>query len=393
MRLIAAIMLLLSLYLGAVCAKPTSSIAPSPTTTEAEAVLGKDVAKDVEKENKLVNDEKAIARLNTIANDIAPFTQRPGVKYTCKILDSDAINAMAIPGGIIYVTKGLLAAVETDHELAGVLAHEIAHNSCMHLKKLGDKEQKGTLWQLASVLASIYVGNTANHGNNDNTMSSMQMLAMSQMVKEAVINGYTIELELDADLNAIDYLYKTKKYSPVGLYSVMLGFRQMEAFQGPSNLGYIQNHPNPQERLRVIKQRLEKLKFPINVWCVVNFTATVEAPAKDAAGYTLKLGNAAIFKYLAASGEQDAQARAAEAAQAINARLTIQDDEIQRFDITAKKNKDDNGVSIRIRNVPVMTLIPADLPQDATSTLAELSAQIVLKMQQSIANEQMKRGM
>ena len=66
----------------------------------------------------------------------------PGVAYVCKVLDTKAINAMSIPGGTVYVTKGLLDAVESDHELAGVLAHEIAHYSLYHVRRMIKKKKK-----------------------------------------------------------------------------------------------------------------------------------------------------------------------------------------------------------------------------------------------------------
>ena len=130
----------------------------SPTaTTPAEAELGKKVCAQIEKAYKLVKDEKAVQRVTTIANNIAPYTQRPDVVYKCKVLNSSEINAESIPGGNIYITKGLLDAVESDDELAGVLAHEIAHNSLYHVKKEMEKQSRANVGQVLALLASVYI--------------------------------------------------------------------------------------------------------------------------------------------------------------------------------------------------------------------------------------------
>ncbi len=135
------------------------SRALSPTaTTPAETALGKKTCELIEKEYHLVKDEKAIARLNTIANNIAPYTQRPDVVYQVKILDTPGINAKSIPGGYIYVTKGLLDAVESDDELAGVLAHEIGHNSLYHVKKMAERDKKASINQIVAILLSARIG-------------------------------------------------------------------------------------------------------------------------------------------------------------------------------------------------------------------------------------------
>ncbi|HEX2949993.1 MAG TPA: hypothetical protein VHV83_10585, partial [Armatimonadota bacterium] len=82
-------------------APPATPAHKSTATTPAEEELGKKTAEQIEKDVKLIKDDKTIAKLEAITAAIAPYTQRPDVVYHCKIMDTSEINAMAIPGGII----------------------------------------------------------------------------------------------------------------------------------------------------------------------------------------------------------------------------------------------------------------------------------------------------
>jgi len=352
-------------------------------TTSAEAALGKHTAEEIEKEFKLVADPVMLAKLNAMAAEIAPFTQRPDVVYTCKILDTDALNAMAIPGGTIYFTKGLLKAVESDHEIAGVMAHEIAHNSLYHSKKMLEREKGASLAQIASVLAAIYVDST--HPNSE--VSPIEFLSMSEMVKQSLLNGYSVELEIEADRNAIDYLSRLKKYDPVGLYSVILGFRKMEKFQPQAEMGYLQTHPCPEERKVRMEKRFAELHIPINIWNVVDFRASVTLPAEGERGYTLKLGDVQVITFNTADSGHDVAVRAQEAANAINRRLTQA--EIHQFDVDV--DHFDGHVYVRIRHIPVFTLTQADADASGVS-LDALGARTKQSIKEAIWREMAKRN-
>ena len=353
---------------------------PFTGTTRAEAELGKHTSEEIEKEVKLVMDEKAIAHLNDIAATIAPFTQRPDVVYSCKILDTGELNAESIPGGTIYVTKGLLDAVESDHELAGVLAHEIAHNSLHHAQKLMEHERNASMVQVASMLAMIYM-------NRDENVPAADLLTMSELVKEALVNGYTIELEAQADANGVDYLAQTKKYDPVGLYSVILGFEQIELHHPEMQMGYLKTHPYSDERRKALEKKLADMHIPINLWNVVNFRASVILPKKNDTGYVLRLGDVNCFTFEAGNDGQDAATRAAAAAASINHRL--QAAYIQQYDVGADQH--DDLLNITFRGVPVLTLTKADATA-ANLKLDTLGAYVVANIKTALWHEHVKRA-
>ena len=358
--------LMLALVLCGLFALPARADGPPPGTTKAEAELGKKTAEQIEKDYKLVEDEAALKRLTEIVNAITPVTQRPQVVYTAKILDIGELNAMVIPGGTIYVTKGLMGAVESDDELAGVLAHEIAHNALCHAEKMMKREMSFSLAQLATVIAAVYAARSSD-------ISTGELLTMSELVKRSLLNGYSVEMEIEADAQALDYLYKLKQYNPLGLYSVIVGFEQMERHRPQIKMGYMKTHPYSDERKELLKKKLEKLDIPINLWQVVGFRAKVTEPKEGEKGYTVRLGAVDLLTLTEPNGDRDAKTRADDAANAINRRLMR--DYIQIYDVEVAKI--DGKTLLRMRRIPVLTLTEADAKAAGLSldALANLTLQ------------------
>jgi len=352
----------------------------SPTaTTPAETALGKKTCELIEKECKLVKDEKAIARLNTIASNIVPYTQRPDVVYQCKILDTPGINAESIPGGYIYVTKGLLDAVESDDELAGVLAHEISHNSLYHVKKMAEREKKASINQIAAIALSALA--------TRNFADPAQIAVMSMYVKTAVMNGYSIDIEEEADKNGMRYLSHQHLYEPSGMLSVMLGFQQMENTHPKINYGCFQDHPGSADRVSYLEKEMKELGIKPDLWRVVKFRASM-APVEDGKkGYTVLLGATCVFTFTASDGNQDARARALGTVDAINTCLNKAF--VQQSDIVL----DYTGATavISMPNDPVLTITKADT--DASGrTLEYLAYGAKAGLRDAIMQEKMKRG-
>ena len=99
-----------------------------PFSPEYEKRVGEETAAQVEATYERYKDEETQAKVDAMATEIAAASARPEVTYDVRLIDTDEVNAFSIPGGFVYVTKGLLDEVQSDDELAGVLSHEIAHN-------------------------------------------------------------------------------------------------------------------------------------------------------------------------------------------------------------------------------------------------------------------------
>lgn len=371
--------LMLALALCGLFVLPALAGAPPPGTTKAEEELGRKTAERIEKDYKLVQDEAALKRLNDIVTAIAPVTQRPQVVYTPKILDTGELNAMVIPGGTIYVTKGLMNAVESDDELAGVLAHEIAHNAMCHAEIMMKREARLSMTQLVAVIATVYAAQSSD-------ISTGEVLTMSELVKRSLLNGYNVAMEIEADAQGVEYLYKLKKYNPLGLYSVIMGFEQMERHSPQINMGYLKTHPYSDERKVLLNKQLAKLDIPINLWQVVGFRAKVTEPAEGEKGYTVRLGAVDLLTFTEPDGDRDAKTRANDTAAAINRRLLR--DYIQLYDVEVAKI--DGKTLLRMRRIPVLTLTDADAKAAGLSldALANLTLQ---RAQSAIWQEVVKR--
>jgi Zn-dependent protease with chaperone function len=361
-------------------AAPVVPATPATATTPAEAELGAKVAEQIEKHYKLIDDKPMLARLNDIAVTIAALSDRPDVVYTVRILDSSETNAMCIPGGMVYVTKGLLLAVESDHELAAVLAHEIAHNARYHSRRMLEKTKDHRLVNLAVIVAAVYLGRTSD-------VSPGGMVVMSDLVLQALENGYSQELEAEADNSAFEYLSKSARYDPLGLYSVLLGFRQMARSRPDFNPGYLKTHPDPDMRCALQEQRLKEANISINLWRVVDFRAEVLPPAEGKTEYVVKLGTATVATYAAPLGGRAPADRAADGAEAINRRLRR--DFVQQYDVDIDVH--DGLAQVRMRAIPILTFTQDDALAAGT-TVDQLAARAAQQVKAAIWQENVKRG-
>ncbi|HVH30884.1 MAG TPA: M48 family metalloprotease, partial [bacterium] len=123
-------------------------------STEDEVRMGREYASKLESKYRLVKDPADQERVSRIGGIVAAASDRPEIPYTFKIIDIDVANALALPGGFIYVTKGLLSFVRSDHELAAVLGHEIGHVAHRHpLKKLNQSNDAAFWAFLVAVLS------------------------------------------------------------------------------------------------------------------------------------------------------------------------------------------------------------------------------------------------
>ncbi|MHB9024799.1 MAG: M48 family metalloprotease [Armatimonadota bacterium] len=353
-------------------------------TTPAEAKLGTKVCEEIEKQAKLVKDEATIKKLEAMAADIAPLTQRPKVVYRVKILDDRSLNAMAVPGGYIYMTKGLIDAVEGDDELAGVLAHEIAHNARFHQKRAAEQEAKNAWKVLLATIATIYVSST-----RDTDVPVEGIATTALLVMRSLNNGYTVELESEADEFGARYLYRSNKYSPVGLFSVILGFEQIERLRPQIDWGYLKTHPDPTVRRKSLEALFKELGIKINLWPVINFWASLVPPDEKETGYTVKLGtktrSTTLITLTEKDGDTGAKSRAESFVAAVNYRLRREEVDPLQVDLDTYDLKK-GLVFVRISLLPVLTLTEADAKAAGTS-LGALGKTVVQGIQSAISTE------
>lgn len=132
----------------------TGIIAKMSGSTEKEVRLGRELAAEVDRQAKFVDDPLITEYVNRVGQNIVLHSDAK-VPFTIKVIDSDEVNAFALPGGFFYVNKGLILAADNEAELAGVMAHEIAHVAARHAV---ENQTKGSLLEYAALAGSIFIG-------------------------------------------------------------------------------------------------------------------------------------------------------------------------------------------------------------------------------------------
>ncbi len=224
----------------------TSAWAAVPPPTPDEVRTGRQLAAQIESKYAVVKDPALNERLNRIAKALVVVSDRDGVTYVFKILDAEVPNAVSLPGGFVYVTKPMFDVVRSDHELAAILAHEIAHVAHVHGMEMLRRQNRAAL--VTILVAALTRDPRVTQGVS---LASIGVLAQ-----------YTRDLERDADLTAITYLQKTS-YSPVGVLTLMERFERMEQFRASVDLGAWADHPTTAERVTYIEAELRRRGIPL----------------------------------------------------------------------------------------------------------------------------------
>jgi beta-barrel assembly-enhancing protease len=253
--------------LAVLCALPLLlGVTAAPATTEAALIsekqeqdMGRAAAQQLEQKYGVWQDPVQQARLERIGRSLVAQSERKNQPFQFKILNTPDVNALACPGGYIYVFRGLLDYMPDDAELAGVLGHEIGHIVKRHTVKQMEKN----MWtQLAAVLAGVATG------NGDVLMAGM-------VVTDALAAGYSRADESEADRCGFTYSLQAG-YSPYGILITMYKLQQLAAEYGNPGWGLFDSHPEPEERIRSMNKLLDKLQVTPKPVTMENGTAAVE---------------------------------------------------------------------------------------------------------------------
>ncbi|MBV9080956.1 MAG: M48 family metalloprotease [Elusimicrobia bacterium] len=214
---------------------------------EAERKIGIETKQDILKEYRVFPSTAVAAYVNRVGQRLAQVSDRPTVDYDFTVLDSDVINAFAAPGGFVFITRGLLDAVDSEDELAMVLGHEIGHVAAMHGVQMIQKEMgQNALTILATIGAAVAAGPEA-----------MLMVANSASLFSGLyLLGYSREHELQADNLGLQYVLRAG-YDPQASLKLLKTLQANE--KGEEAKGwdlYFRTHPNTSERIRIIESMI-----------------------------------------------------------------------------------------------------------------------------------------
>ena len=217
-------------------------------TDEEEIEIGREAAAEFEAENPISSDPTLVERVERIGRAMLPHTPRQNLPYTFKVVDSDEINAFAIPGGFIYVTRGMIEFVEEDHELAGVIGHELAHIALRHSAQL--------IENLAATQAALDAISAASPELDTIYRNNSTQLAIDA-VASIVINGWGRENELDADEHGTVYMARAA-FQPLEIIDLFERM-QLEEEQPTDPMALLfATHPPFRERIQRVRQAIEE---------------------------------------------------------------------------------------------------------------------------------------
>ncbi|HEY8227886.1 MAG TPA: M48 family metallopeptidase [Pyrinomonadaceae bacterium] len=202
-------------------------------STEKEVRQGRELAAEVDRQAKFIDDPMITEYVNRVGQNIVLHSDAK-VPFTIKVIDSDEVNAFALPGGFFYVNKGLLLAADNEAELAGVMAHEIAHVAARHAV---ENQAKATLLEYLAIGGSIFLGGIP--GMIYQNTAGLGLLGMFMKFSRSA--------EEEADKLGVQYMYAAG-YDP-GAMATM--FEKLEA-KNKKKPGFIarafSTHPAPPER-------------------------------------------------------------------------------------------------------------------------------------------------
>src|ERR1700746_2035237 len=166
---------------------------PNFYSLEKEIALGKQLAQEVERSSKLIDDPVVTEYVNRVGQNLVRNSDAR-VPFTIKVIDSDEVNAFALPGGFFYVNSGLILRAQEESELAGVMAHEISHVTARHGTC---QATKGELMQLASIPAMIFI---------PYTMAGYALYQGLNMAIPLTFLKFSRDNEREADFLGIQYM-------------------------------------------------------------------------------------------------------------------------------------------------------------------------------------------
>jgi predicted Zn-dependent protease len=212
---------------------------------ESEIALGKQAAQEVEKSSKLVDDPIVVDYVNRVGQRLVRNSDAK-VPFTIKVIDSDEINAFALPGGFFYVNSGLILAADEEAELAGVMAHEIAHVAARHGTRNATKEQ---IAEWASIpLIMLGPGGWAGYG----IYEGLQMAIPIGFLK------FSRDAEREADYLGLQYMYKAG-YDPNAFVSFFEKIEAMEKRQPGTIPKIFADHPPTPDRMAAAQKEIAEI--------------------------------------------------------------------------------------------------------------------------------------
>jgi predicted Zn-dependent protease len=239
--------------LGGCASNPATGKTDLVTMSEQQEIeLGRKMHPQILQKYGRYDDEQLQQYVNSVGQRIAAQSHRPNLQYTFTVLDGDEVNAFALPGGYVYITRGIMAYLNSEAELAAVLGHEVGHVTARH----SVRQQTGaTAAGVGATLIGILTG-------------SGDLMNVAGMAGNALVSGYGRDMELEADELGAEYLNRIG-FEPEAMIDVVRLLKNQEMFElqmarqenRPPRVyhGVFASHPDNDTRLQEVVKAAGKV--------------------------------------------------------------------------------------------------------------------------------------
>jgi predicted Zn-dependent protease len=213
---------------------------------EKEIALGKQLAQEVERQAKVIDDPVIAEYVNRVGQNLVRNSDAK-VPFTIKVLDTEEVNAFALPGGFFFVNSGLILKAESEAELAGVMAHEIAHVAARHGTK---QATRGELANIATI-PLIFMGGWAGYAIRQGAGLAIPMGFLT----------FSRSFEREADYLGLQYLYKSG-YDPTAFVDFFEKIQSLEKKKPGTVSKVFSTHPMSDDRIKAAQDEIQKILAP-----------------------------------------------------------------------------------------------------------------------------------
>jgi len=235
-------------------------------TVEGQVARGRVYAQQIESQVKLINDPVITEYVNRIGQNLVRNSDAQ-VPFTIKVIDSDVVNAMALPGGFFYVNSGLILAADEEAEMAGVMAHEIAHVAACHY---GREMTRANLLQMMSI-PLIFMGGAIGYAAYEGSGLAIPLTFLH----------FSRGFEAEADYLGIEYMYRAG-YDPSAFVSFFEKIQAMEKKKPGTLSKAFDTHPQTPDRIEKSQEEIRKI-LPAKAQYIVTTSEFDDVKARLAA--------------------------------------------------------------------------------------------------------------
>jgi len=210
---------------------------------EKEIALGKQLAQEVEREAKIIDDPIIAEYVSRVGQNLVRNSDAK-VPFTIKVLDTEEVNAFALPGGFFFVNSGLILKADNESELAGVMAHEIAHVAARHGTR---QATRGEIINIASI-PLIFMGGWTGYAIRQGAGLAIPMGFLT----------FSRGFEREADYLGLQYLYKTG-YDPTSFVDFFEKIQSLEKKKPGTMSKVFSTHPMTDDRIKAAQDEIQKI--------------------------------------------------------------------------------------------------------------------------------------